>query len=136
MTDGVKNCPVCGEEILAVAKKCRHCREYLDPAMKVAAKSYSGFELMAAPVGRPTSAIVSGYTALFGIVPILGLPFSITAIASGVAALRAIKRDPSLHGRGRAWFGIVLGSLMSVVSVFFVVVLVVAAVMHEGGRRG
>ena len=25
-----KNCPYCGEEILAIAKKCKHCGEWLD----------------------------------------------------------------------------------------------------------
>ena len=25
-----KNCPYCGEEILAGAKKCKHCGEWLD----------------------------------------------------------------------------------------------------------
>ena len=25
-----KNCPYCGEEILAIAKKCKHCGEFLD----------------------------------------------------------------------------------------------------------
>ena len=30
MSSEKKNCPYCGEEILAVAKKCKHCGEWLD----------------------------------------------------------------------------------------------------------
>lgn len=33
--DEVKNCPYCGEEILAVAKKCKHCGEWLDKAANI-----------------------------------------------------------------------------------------------------
>ena len=29
LTEETKRCPYCGEEILAVAKKCKHCREWL-----------------------------------------------------------------------------------------------------------
>ncbi len=28
-----KACPYCGESILEVAKKCKHCGEYLDPQL-------------------------------------------------------------------------------------------------------
>ncbi len=30
MSEGIKKCPYCGEEILLVAIKCKHCGEFLD----------------------------------------------------------------------------------------------------------
>jgi len=30
MSEGIKKCPYCGEEILSVAIKCKHCSEFLD----------------------------------------------------------------------------------------------------------
>ena len=30
MTDKTKRCPYCGEEILAIARKCKHCGEWLE----------------------------------------------------------------------------------------------------------
>lgn len=30
MTEETKKCPYCGEEILAIAKKCKHCGRWLD----------------------------------------------------------------------------------------------------------
>jgi uncharacterized membrane protein YvbJ len=35
MSDEMKACPLCGENILAVAKKCKHCGEMLDGSGQV-----------------------------------------------------------------------------------------------------
>lgn len=39
-----KKCPYCGKEILAVAKKCKHCGEWLDNDVKQSqpTESYQG----------------------------------------------------------------------------------------------
>lgn len=61
------------------------------------------------PVGRSGMAIAAGYLGLFSVIPYVG-PL---AVVTGVLALRGLKRDPKLHGAGRAWFGIVMGALFT-----------------------
>jgi hypothetical protein len=63
------------------------------------------------PVGRAGSAIAAGYLGLlspFGV-------FAPLAVITGALALRTLKRDPNLHGAGRAWFGIIMGTLFSAI---------------------
>lgn len=124
----MKTCPYCAESILAVAKKCKHCGEYLDADVRRAnTHTPSAMERMIVPVGRPASAIASGYLGLIGIMPMIGLPFSIGAIITGIVALKTLKKQPDLSGAGRAWFGIICGILGTLFSLLMIVVLVVQA---------
>ena len=123
-----KPCPFCAESILAVAKKCKHCGEYLDAEARRAARPVpTAMERMIVPVGRPASAIASGYLGLFGIMPMVGLPFSIGAIITGFVALKTLKNNPELSGAGRAWFGIICGILGTLFSLLMIVVLATQA---------
>ncbi len=62
------------------------------------------------PIGRSGWAIAAGY---LGLVSVL-LIFAPFALATGLLALRDIRRKPALLGAGRAWFGIVMGAIFSV----------------------
>jgi len=61
------------------------------------------------PVGRSPFALIAGY---LGLLSLLGV-FAPFAILLGILALRQIKQNPHMHGAGRAWFGIVMGTLMT-----------------------
>jgi hypothetical protein len=65
------------------------------------------------PVGRSPWAIAAGYLGIFCIL----LVFGPLAIGAGILGLRQIKRKPHLHGKGRAIFGIIAGSLATAVLV-------------------
>lgn len=72
----------------------------------------TGFlERVALPVGRDPLAIAAGYLGLFSLMPFFG----VVSIVVSVLALRSLKRHPNRHGRGRAWFGLVLGVLTSLI---------------------
>src|SRR5438128_2721317 len=100
MDQPTKRCPYCKEEVLISAVKCRHCKEYLDPALR--RPKYDATERMLLPVGRPVSAIAAGYLGLVSFFPVLGILTGILGVVFGVVALKAIKNDPELTGAGRA----------------------------------
>ena len=90
----------------------RQIVDYLDPTARPRDVP-SAAERALLPVGRPVSAIAAGYCALFAILPGIGLPFAIAALVCGIVALKKINADPALSGKGRAWFGIIVGGLMT-----------------------
>lgn len=65
---------------------------------------------MVLPVGRSMWAIFAGYLGLLSFLVVFA-PF---ALATGILAVIDIKRHPEKHGMGRAIFGIVMGSLGSI----------------------
>jgi hypothetical protein len=130
MSDATKNCPMCGEQILAVAVKCRYCGAYLDASLKRLNRP-DVVERSLLPVGRPASAIAAGYLALFAVLPIFGLLPGILAVIFGILALKKINRDPSLCGKGRAWFGIIVGGLVPLI---WIAVFAIAVSMENHHR--
>ncbi len=80
---------MCGEPIQTVARKCRFCGHYLDPAARPAAATEFGtLERAMIPVGRPASAIAAGYMGLFALFPFLGIPAGILGVILGIIALK------------------------------------------------
>jgi len=70
---------------------------------------------MLIPVGRSLWAIAAGYLGLFSLIPIIA-PL---AILVSIIAIISIKKNPKLHGMGRAIFGLVMGCLMSAFLLLF-----------------
>ena len=72
---------------------------------------------MVLPVGRSIWAIAAGYLGLLSFL-IVFAPFALT---TGILAVVDIKKNPRKHGMGRAIFGIVMGSLGSIVLAYILV---------------
>ena len=61
---------------------------------------------------RNIPALTSWYLGVFGLIPILGIPLSLAAIASGIYGIKVASRPDIQVGRGHAIAGIMLGTLM------------------------
>jgi Protein of unknown function (DUF2510)/Domain of unknown function (DUF4190) len=70
-----------------------------------------------APVGRSGWAIAAGYLGLFSVLVVFA-PF---ALVAGVLGLRDIDAHPERLGRGRAYFGLIMGGAFTVLLVAFAV---------------
>ncbi|MFL5330119.1 MAG: DUF4190 domain-containing protein [Gemmataceae bacterium] len=75
---------------------------------------------MLIPVGRSIWAIASGYLGLISVL-LLPAPF---ALFTGIMAVREMKRNPKMHGMGRAIFGMIMGMLGTVCLFFLLCALV------------
>ncbi len=109
-------CPACGIQLVGQGTNCPSCGWQLhatriedDAAMR-----------MLLPVGRSGWAIAAGYLGLFSMV-FIPAPF---AVIVSVVAIREIRKQPSLGGMGRAIFGLVMGSLFSLLFVLMIAALI------------
>ena len=69
------------------------------------------------PIGRSGWAIAAGY---LGLVSVL-LIFAPFALGTGIYALHDIREHPDRLGVGRAWFGIVMGTIFTALLLFALV---------------
>ncbi len=69
------------------------------------------------PIGRSGWAIAAGY---LGLVSVL-LIFAPFALGTGLYALHDIREHPDRLGLGRAWFGIVMGTIFTALLLFVLV---------------
>jgi hypothetical protein len=131
-TFDMRPCPRCGTLITQVADRCRFCGADVTPVVRDDGDVGSGtLERMLVPVGRPASAIAAGYLGLFSLLPFVG----IVAVVVSLFALRTLRRNPRLSGRGRAYFGLIMGAVMTLVYAIPIVMLVIEAVDAAQGRR-
>ena len=71
------------------------------------------------PIGRSGFAIAAGYLALFSVF-LLPAPL---AVLFGVLALADIAKHPGKSGKGRAWFGIIVGMVFTLLLLLFLLVV-------------
>jgi hypothetical protein len=112
-------CPGCGSQNDAGAGRCASCGEALPRVPRPEDSRGDRLPLtlrlrtLIVPPNASRWAIAAGYAGLFAIpCAFLWAPGPI-AIVLGIVGLRDLKRNPDRRGRGRAWFGLVTGVLVT-----------------------
>jgi uncharacterized RDD family membrane protein YckC len=75
------------------------------------------------PVNRSGWCIAAGYLGLFAII-VLPAP---AALVVGIIGLRDLRKHPELKGKGRAWFGIIMGGLFTLLLLAVIVSSIVGS---------
>jgi hypothetical protein len=104
-------CLTCGVEIAEGRQYCDRCTAFAGGAPTASGASDTLSKIV--PY-KNTPALVGYYLAVFSLVPCLGAPLAVAAIALGAMGLRKAKEHPEAHGKAHAWVAIVLGGLMFV----------------------
>lgn len=98
-----KRCPMCGEEILAVAKKCKHCGEYLDDSNQPVQKKsravfillglfFGGLGIHNFYIGRTSTGLWEALigvigAGIFGVCIFNGIPYNLGSLMLGTLTL-------------------------------------------------
>ena len=116
-------CPFCAELIAPRIALCPHCDSDLTQPRRThssrSAADDAGMRMIL-PVGRSGWAIAAGYMGLISVLLVPG-PF---AIFCSIMAISHMKKNPKLHGMGRAVFGLIAGGLGTALLIFVIIVFV------------
>ena len=98
-----KRCPMCGEEILAVAKKCRYCGEYLDDFNRPVQKKsravfillglfFGGLGIHNFYIGRTSTGLWEALigvigAGIFGVCIFNGIPYNLGSLMLGTLTI-------------------------------------------------
>jgi hypothetical protein len=118
-------CQHCGTQLADGAALCHNCGKpplIASMAAPVRVEDDAAMRLLL-PVGRSVWAVLAGYA---GLLAVLIFPAPL-ALGLGLLAIRDIKRHPEKFGMGRAYFGLVMGLLGSLVLMFFVAMMIIEA---------
>lgn len=118
-------CWKCGMQVVDNGQICAHCGAHLyaQNAERQDDSSDKALGLLL-PINVSGLAFAAGYLGLFSV---LLVPAPI-AIITGFLALKDIKHNPKKSGKGRAIFGIIMGSICSI----GLTVLVVNIMLAQG----
>lgn len=104
MDADAKNCPYCGEEILAVATKCKHCKEFLND------RNQSDRNYVLTLQSKNCSIAIASF-----VLAMVSIVFGFTcipAIICGHIAILRCNSEPSLQGRGYAVASLIVGYII------------------------
>lgn len=71
-------------------------------------------------------ALLSYYFGIFGLIPLLGIPFALAAIILGILGLKRSRLTPAVRGQVHAWIGMVLGASPLLAHIVVMALLIVA----------
>lgn len=116
-------CRNCGFKMPDKAVICVRCGTAVaQKPVAMASKQDDTVIRLLIPVGRSTMSIIAGYLGLLSIIPPLGL----FALIVGVLAIRDLKKHPEKKGLRRAWFGTIIGGIMTLFYLFNLFFLFIA----------